>query len=281
MSASSVEPPAEYRSHNDPVDAKLRELWEKSRGKFRFREIIRSCIDPTLVEVMGCRFIVHPRDNLTEFVMWRDGKPPEFEGTSAVIEKLGGGDVTIVDVGANAGGFSLPVLRAAGKGARAVLFEPNPVMLSRLHTNIGLNGFENIEVFECAISDQETTAKMMFPVKGLTYFPNTKNLGMGRIDYEYDEKGTEVGAEVAVRPLVSCLQEAGIERVDFLKVDVEGLEDKVIAPLLDGPETLLPKLLYFEVEHAGKWTYPLNELLAARGFERIGRYKHNRLFERA
>ncbi len=272
--------PGDHRVYNDPVDAKLREIWDKSRGKFRLREILRSCIDPTLVEVMGCRFLVHPRDNLTEFVMWRDLKPPEFEGTSAVIDRLGKGDVSIVDVGANAGAFCLPIMKAVGKGSRAVAFEPNPTMLARLRTNIGLNGFDNIAVIPCAVSDVETTAKMLFPVEGLKYFPNTKNLGMGRIDLEYGDKGTDVGAEVQVRPLQSCLEEANVGRVDFLKVDVEGLEDRVIAPLLEGSENLWPKLLYFEVEHSDNWKYPLRDLLGERGYAQIARFKKNILFER-
>ena len=251
------------------MDAKLREIWAAFPGQWARRKL-RAMLPPTEIETLGCRFIVHPRDNYTEFRMWEDRLLPEREGTEAVIEWLMGTDAVIVDVGANAGAFSLPVLRGCGAGAHALMFEPNPVMRDRLSVNIALNGFENARVFDCAISDA--------PGRSRLHFPRNGNLGQGRVTLGYERAGKD-GVEVEIRTLPDCLREAGVDRVDFLKVDVEGLEDRVICPLLDagGP---LPELLYFEVAHDLTWARPLLEMLTAAGYREIGNFRENALYQR-
>jgi FkbM family methyltransferase len=251
------------------MDAKMREIWARIEKPW-VRNILRESLPPTPVEVMGCRFIVHPRDNFTEAKMWENRLPPEHEATAEIAARLAGTDPVIVDVGANAGAFFLPILKTAGPGARAIAFEPNPVMIARLRRNIDLNGFENIDVFECAVGEDEGRATLHFPRNG--------NLGQGRIGVTY-ANGTEAGHDVAVRPLATCLSEARVPRVDFLKVNVEGLEDRVIAPLLAGVRDFWPRLVYFEIAHDGVWTHPLLQILSDRGYEEVRSYGRNSLFK--
>jgi FkbM family methyltransferase len=254
------------------MDAKMRELW----GKFErpwVRNMIRESLPPMRVHSLGCDFIVHPKDNFTEFKMWENGLPPEHIATQEIAERLADTDATIVDVGGNAGAFFLPILKAAGPKARAVVFEPNPVMQARLMTNVDLNELDDrVELFNCAVGDSESTSKM--------YFPRNGNLGQGRVNLQYDHKAATEGDEVAIRPLATCLAEAGIDHVDFLKVDVEGLEDRVICPLLQAQGAPMPRLIYFEVAHDGSWHYPLLDVLAEKGYNQIETYGMNSLFER-
>ena len=187
---------------------------------------------------------------------------------------LADSDAVIVDVGANAGALGLPVLVAAGMKARGIFFEPNPVMLARLNGNIALNDMTNARVFDCALSDRAGTSAM--------YFPKNGNLGQGRVELSYDGAADpEATIEVQIRTLPDCLKSARVARVDFLKVDVEGLEDKVIVPLLEGDAKLWPGLIYFEVEHAGAWGLPLLQRLAECGYQEIKSFGKNRLFKRA
>lgn len=253
------------------MDAKLREIWGKFDKRW-VRDILRKSLPPTRVTCLGCDFIVHPRDNFTEFKMWEKGLPPEHEATQALADRLEGTDPVIVDVGANAGAFFLPILKTAGAKARAVVFEPNPVMQSRLSQNISLNGLdEQVHVFDCAVSDA--------PGASVMHFPRNGNLGEGRVQVGYAH-GSEDGLEVALRPLPECLAEADLGRVDFLKVDVEGLEDRVIVPLLKGDKRLHPTLIYFEVAHDGVWSLPLMEVLEAAGYQETEKFQKNSLFER-
>lgn len=257
------------------MDDKLREIWGKF-DKGWIKRAIRDSLPPTRVTAMGVKFIVHPRDNFTEFRIWELGRPPEHEATEKVANLLEGKDAVIVDVGANAGAFGLPILKRAGKKARAIMFEPNPVMLERLKTNIELNAFKNVRVFDCAVSDAEGQSEM--------YFPRNGNLGQGRVELSYGGEDAHEDTDrikVALKPLPACLKTTRVSRVDFLKVDVEGLEDKVIVPLLEGDEALWPKLIYFEVEHQEAWSLPLMERLRTCGYAEVESFGKNRLFQRA
>ncbi len=252
------------------MDTKLREIWARFRKRW-MRNTLRELLPPTLIESLGCRFIVHPRDNFTEFRIWEVGVPPEHEATRHIAERLEDTDPVIVDVGANAGAFFLPIMLRAGPGARALAFEPNPVMRARLATNIGLNDMEHrVTVFDCAISDEAGRSRLHFPRNG--------NLGQGRVEVAY-EQAAEDGVEVAMRPLPDCLAEAGIGRIDFLKVDVEGLEDRVIVPLFDAETPIKPRLIYLEIAHDGVWKYPLLQRLENEGYQQIGTFSDNSLFE--
>jgi FkbM family methyltransferase len=266
MGQDAVEPVADA-----VMDAKMREIWARLEKPW-VRKILQQSLPPTRITSMGCDFIVHPRDNFTEFRMWENGLPPEHEATLHLADLLADSDAVIVDVGANAGAFSLPIIKRAGKGARAAVFEPNPVMRARLQANLDLNDLGHARVFDCAVSDAAGRARLHFPGNG--------NLGQGRIGQGYDGPGAREGVEVALRPLADCLAEASFDRVDLLKVDVEGLEDRVIAPLLQAEDAPRPRLIYVEVEHQGTWTYPLLDILADRGYAEVRTFGKNRLFQR-
>lgn len=265
MAQDAVEPVADAM-----MDAKMREIWGKLEKPW-VRKILQQSLPPTRVSSMGCDFIVHPRDNFTEFRMWENGLPPEHEATVYLADTLADSDAVIVDVGANAGAFSLPIIKRAGKAARAALFEPNPVMRARLQANLDLNALAMAKIFDCAISDTAGTARLHFPGNG--------NLGQGRIGQGYDGPNAREGVEVALRLLADCLTEARFDRVDLLKVDVEGLEDRVIAPLLQTEVAPRPRLIYVEVEHQGGWAYPLLDVLAEAGYAEFRSFGKNRLFQ--
>ncbi len=253
-----------------PYEEAMRELWNKSGKRPWLREQIRSVLPPTRVRSMNVEFEIHPKDNRTEFGVWKHGRPPEHRGINAVSDALAQKPSIIVDVGANVGAFSLPVFKTLPSDSRAILFEPNPPMLSRLHRNLELNDFAGVEVFECAVGDKAGSAQMQFPAEN-TY-------GSGRVGVEYDTETAIDGAMVEIRPLAECLKEAEVSHIDFLKVDVEGLEDRVIFPLLEHDAALHPHLIYFEVEHSENWTYPLLSRMETAGYKLMRRFGANRLF---
>ncbi|WP_216595363.1 FkbM family methyltransferase [Aestuariivita boseongensis] len=239
----------------------------------RAKNVLRPQLPPAPVEAMGCRFIAHPADNFTELKLWETGLPPEHEATRFLCDALRGLDPVIVDVGANAGAFFLPIHLAGGRAARSIVFEPNPKMRKRLEVNIQLNGLGgSVRVFDCAVGDRAGQTALHFPRNG--------NMGQGRIDVPYPHKRVPEAVKVQVRPLAECLAEVGAQRVDLLKVDVEGLEDRVIVPLLEGEARLWPKMIYFETAHDGVWSYPLMERLADCGYELIEQYDANALYLR-
>ncbi len=248
------------------------EDWQRAKTPSE-RHALRPHLPSTRIEAMGCRFIVHPADNFTELKLWETGKPPEHEATKFLMDALSGRNPVIVDVGANAGAFFLPIHMAGGPETRSIVFEPNPTMRDRLTTNITLNGLsDRVQVFDCAVSDRTG--------QSVLHFPRSGNLGQGRIDLAYPHKRASTGVDVPVRPLSECLVEAGVSHVDFLKVDVEGFEDRVIVPLLEAEPALKPKMIYFEISHDGIWRYPLLDILAQHGYDLMEKFDANALYVR-
>lgn len=123
-----------------------------------------------------------------------------------------GDDGVFLDIGANTGQHSLYMSRFAGE-VHAV--EPYPPVLKRFHEMIVLNRFENIRVHPVGFSDVAGS----FPF----FAPPDNNLGLGTFSEEMSVQNHKAGD----LPLVVgdvYLAEAGIERIDLIKLDIEGFE---------------------------------------------------------
>lgn len=126
------------------------------------------------------------------------------------------------DIGSYYGYYAL---RAAQRGARACAFEPASANYQRLAQNVALNPKVRCEIFPIALSDSVGTVAMSVAQEG--------NRGTGRIGAPSD--GSVVTENVATTTLDKFVRDNGIDRVDALKLDVEGAEWKV---LTGGAETL-------------------------------------------
>lgn len=127
---------------------------------------------------------------------------------------------TVVDVGANAGVFTIATARLVGAEGRVVAIEPNPAVLGRLAANVKGNGFEErVTILPIAIADHSA--------RGLVVdHDGNSTVAQVRI---LDGDSTTASDTVSVRTLDEALDELGITHVDLLKVDVEGLERNVVA----------------------------------------------------
>jgi FkbM family methyltransferase len=127
----------------------------------------------------------------------------------------------MLDVGANIGNHSL-YLHDDFKKVYA--FEPNPVALEKLNLHITKNSIENITVFPVGLSDVAETLAFESPT--------STNLGTGRFlraDQEIPTTAKVMHLKTEIGD--SVLRDQGIEDVDFIKIDVEGLEIEVMRGL--------------------------------------------------
>jgi FkbM family methyltransferase len=139
-----------------------------------------------------------------------------------------------VDVGANVGALSLPVA-ACRPGAQIICIEADPEIVSLLRRNVTDNGRSNVRVVDCLAG----------PVDDLHvsfYRAPTAKFGMGSI-------GPQFGAEpviLAQRPLDAILDELAIERVDVVKLDIEGAEVGALQGLIRRLTSGGPPVIVFE-----------------------------------
>jgi FkbM family methyltransferase len=123
--------------------------------------------------------------------------------------------MTVLDVGAHHGLYSLLMARRTGQTGRVVSFEPSSRERSRLVRHVQLNGFANVRVMPCALGS-ETGEAELFLLDGIHDWGNSlKPPSLGQFSR------TE---RVQVRRLDDVLSEMAIAHVDFIKVDVEGAE---------------------------------------------------------
>ncbi len=238
-----------------------------AEGPRRLRRELRANLPLTRMQYGDMEFMVSPSRNYTEFILWRRGRPPEHRATQHLRKLFEGTDVTVVDVGANAGIFSLPIAKGAGPTSRFLLIEPNPEMLARLRANIALNGLSDVLVEEAAIGDEAGRATLYFSPNG--------NPGEARLGVSFDDDAG--GIEVPVVTLPGLAEAHGIGEIDLLKVDVEGLEDRVILPALE-EDGLTVRRIYFEDSHSEHWSADVVGALKAAGYEEETRFGDNALY---
>jgi FkbM family methyltransferase len=127
-----------------------------------------------------------------------------------------GSDDAVVDVGANIGVFS--VYAASRTRGPVLAIEPFPANFDFLERNLAHNDCERVLRMARAASDQEGTAKLYLGRKGVTHQL-----------FDHDERGAlEHCVEVPTATLEQMLDEAGIARVDLLKLDCEGAEGLIL-----------------------------------------------------
>jgi FkbM family methyltransferase len=128
-----------------------------------------------------------------------------------------------VDVGANEGYFSVIASKLVGDRGRVIAVEPQRRLRAVLEKNFELNGVTNVEIADIAISDQPGSASLH-----LSPDTNTGSTAL-RQSTRYATKQETV----ETCTLEALLASRGIERVDLLKMDIEGFEYEAI---LGSPE---------------------------------------------
>lgn len=147
-----------------------------------------------------------------------------------MLSKLQAGMV-FIDVGANIGSFTLPVAKNLGAGGRVIAIEPSPGIFPYLKRNVALNGLSNISLIQCAASNADWQDVPFYEAP-------IESFGMGSLGAQFHDRPIPV----TTRTLDSILCEQGIDRVDLIKVDVEGFEVAVFQgaeKLLNGPDAPL------------------------------------------
>ncbi len=196
-----------------------------------FPSLIDSCCAP------GKPFIF--KKYLGEYSVWIDRTfPIECEMCSAGFEKVTmeiirrfvrRGD-TCVDVGANVGAVTFALAQRAGSAGRVFSFEPGPPTFERLKNNLALN--------------PQLHATITPIRRGLADLPGTLHWQECAHNRGNAELG-DSGVAVEVTTLDTFAASSHFPRLDFLKIDVEGMEFEV----LKGAQATLQQfhpVIYFE-----------------------------------
>ncbi len=187
---------------------------------------------------------------------------------NAIQEHLPRGGV-FVDVGANIGSYTLWAARQAGPHGRVLAYEAEQNNFAALVENIALNGFRQIDAFQVGVSGKRETLRLRMSAGN-----------SGGHSFALGIAGpSSVEVEVKCEPLADLVAHAG--RINFMKLDIEGFEQRVLSQFFDdvpADSPLRPRFILTEMLH---WSVmDLSDTIRRAGYRLIKHSGYNALFAR-
>ena len=134
--------------------------------------------------------------------------------------------MTFVDVGANIGLYSMLAAQLVGSSGRVISFEPNSENCRLILLSIIRNRFRNVTLFPWALSN----------ATGYTFFSTFVGSNGGMLSSDESVLGSPNCLVVPTMRIDDCIQ----ERIDAIKIDVEGAEGLVVGGARKLIETYRP-----------------------------------------
>lgn len=192
------------------------------RGKGRLADALlkRRATEVSCHPLPGLTIRLNPQQRI-ERLMWAGAYEPNLVRMLKSFLRPG---MVFLDLGANIGYFSAIAAALVGVGGRVFAFEPSPNYFTPLRRN--LSGFSQAVIQTCAASDR--TGQSWF------YLHSREN-GWGSL---FSDQDSRERIEVSTVRLDDWARDVVIERLDFLKIDIEGGEYNALL----GAQELLKRL---------------------------------------
>jgi FkbM family methyltransferase len=209
--------------------------------------------DDTMAELLlrmvdGTRVMVPSSlEAITTYVILEQEK--WFEKETAFITRWLRPGMTVIDIGANLGVYSLPMARLVGPKGQVFAYEPASETRRLLALSKAQNGADNLHIVAAALSDGERSGHL---VLGASSELNTLD-------------GSGPGESVRITSLDAEEHARSWGEIDFLKIDAEGEEERILA----GAGSFFAKrspLVMFEVMAGAKQNENLPAAFSAMGF---------------
>jgi FkbM family methyltransferase len=173
----------------------------------------------TVLESIYGRFVVNRRDKFQAEALVRTGRPhiqDELEIILTIADTLPGGAFA-VDAGANVGLVAIPLAqKLKGRGGAVLAFEVQRMIYYALCAGAVLNDLDNLFTFHQGLG---ATSRVEHVASANYGAP--QDFGMYSLLNQPAERNEAVQ--------ITTLDEVGLPRLDFLKIDVEGMEMEVLA----------------------------------------------------
>jgi FkbM family methyltransferase len=169
-----------------------------------------------------------------------------------------------VDIGANVGTYALVLARDVGANGTVIAVEPHPVTHARLAFNNSACGYTQTRLVAAAVSDAD--GEVMIETDG-------GNLGASHVVIG---AATSEAIKVPALRLQRILDEAGVTKVDALKIDIEGFEDRALVPYFkEAPQAQWPRAVVIEHLSRDEWQQDCIADMLTRGYAEAGRTRSN------
>ena len=229
--------------------SKVQEMWRFLKTQDAFRRsplltLLRSAIwyarcylrKPTALELPRWNIkMLFPsqRKGFGKFIFaFREYYEPEL----AYLEEILAPGGVFVDVGANFGVYTLVASSLVGLEGRVLAAEPTAQSFAVLQQNLELNRSSNVEAFQVALAEANSKSWLNY---GWDPVGNWLSQNGGEGEGEGDQ-----GEEVRTESLDQILEDAGVDHVDAIKIDVEGAEERVLRGAIRCLTNLRPIVIF-------------------------------------
>jgi FkbM family methyltransferase len=163
-------------------------------------------------------YLLYPSDSMDWFVYFGFAENSKNK-LLTLIHK----DFNVIDVGANIGETTLNFAKIVGNKGNVLSLEPDPGNFLKLSENIKQNNFTNIKPLKIGAGNQHCFFDL--------FTEDINNKGKNRIR----ENTVSIKNVIEINTLETIAASENVTKVDFIKIDVEGYELKV----LQGSENIL------------------------------------------
>ena len=230
---------------------------------------------PVDVPLWGTQVRLYPDNNVVErkaLLRPDHYDAPERALLRRVMSRPG---AVFVDIGGNAGLYSLYAALHCGDGATILMIEPDADLIERFTFNLDqarqlgrIRPALKIHAAAVAISDRDGTG-----ILSATGDEGSRNLTSG---------AENSGRNVQLRTLQSVVRDARLDHIDIMKIDVEGHEDKVLPPFLSSAEkNLWPAQIIIEHLQRSQWNPDCIADAERRGYRITKTTRSNTFLERS
>ena len=197
-----------------------------SKNKFVYNlvEKTKKWLKEDYVLVDGCKLKLDDTDR-HGFTIFGEEDKEERELLKKILKK----DDIVIDVGANIGYHTVVMAKYVGENGLVYAFEPAPVNVQLLKDTMKLNNFQNVKIIDKAVSDTHG--------KGKFYYSNGIS-AHSLTDFGYN-KGF---VDMEIISLDEYFENKS-NKIDFVKIDAEGYDFKVLNGMKKILENLDIKLL--------------------------------------
>lgn len=204
-------------------------------------------LDSGIVKILGREYLLFGHHEDTQFQEFKkNGSWAEF--TLSYLAELIRPDAVCLDIGAHVGIMAIAMASIATRG-RVYAFEGSPETANALKTSVARNKIRNVDAFSMVLGRADEAVKFFDIAEVSTSsfsVPVTSERNVATVRPE--------SAEVRVlqaRSVDSLVAELGIQRVDLIKIDVEGAELEV----LEGARATLAKYRPIVILEFNSYTY--------------------------
>lgn len=256
-----------------PPNVAQRALLALARATFLRRGLFRASVArlvfllggnrPVDISFRGATFRLHGDANLIEYGLMLH---PDYNGADLdfIVHDMPP-DGVFLDLGSNIGLYAVSVGHHLSADGRVIAVDVNPKMINRLSQNAALSELDNIEIIHSAVSDKPGNADLMI---------RKNDEAIVRIAENPD-------GLFPVKTVESILAACGAQRLDAIKADIEGHEDKALVPFLDNaPAHLLPRRIVIEHPSISGDYAGCTAAFDRHGYILKGRSQQNSFYER-